>query len=587
MLVYGDSRRIESTERLVDALRNRLKARPRGDSSELRDWSTHLLIEAGELVQGIFDAVRARHQLVLRPPDLVLRDLALAAARAHLATEPELYRPREELSSAARAVECALDRLIWLDVPSQVQIHVPEGYAYYAVYPVLYALAAQQAARVARPWVVLGILSIGASLGAVVAAVLGTDQLYFVRPVGPVFCREVSFDAHLQQALATHGENAHYAIVDEGPGLSGSTFGAVADWLEHHGIDADRIHFFPSHAVDLGPRASEAHRARWECARRCHRPFESYFDDARLRRVVFDGKEGELLDVSAGRWRSERFRDRAAWPPVHPGFERRKYLLCSSDGMRIAKFVGLGRYGQAAVRRAFLLHGHGFVPEPLDHRDGFLVSRWHENAVPLEEAPIARGDWLSHVAQYLAFVADECRAESAGASPEELLNMTCVNVGEALGEKEATRVRERWSGRLREIAAACTPVAIDARMHAWEWLALPDGRLLKADALEHHADHGLVGCQDLAWDVAGLRIEHALTAPECEQLVIELASRTPYRPHREKETFLTWCYSAYQLGYYALAAEAAATSDPDEARRSARWRDVYASHLRRLLTTSL
>jgi hypothetical protein len=239
------------------------------------------------------------------------------------------------------------------------------------------------------------------------------------------------------------------------------------------------------------------------------------------------------------------------------------------------------------VKRAFLLHRRGFIPEPLDYRHGFLVSRWHEITMPLEEAPIARTDWLSHAAEYLAFLANRCRVEAAGASLEELLNMTCVNVREALGEKAAAGVADRWRGRLAEIAAACTPVAIDGRMHVWEWLALPDGRLLKSDALEHHADHGLVGCQDLAWDLAGLRIEHAMTRAECEQLIVALAATTPYRPQREKETFLTWCYSAYQMGYYALAKEAAATWDPDEERRSARRRDFYASRLRRLLGTSL
>jgi hypothetical protein len=586
MLVYGDCRRIDSARRVITALRARLARRPTSGSVAAREWATNLLIETGELIQGLLDALGARDETsCAAAPDDLLRDLALDVARLYLATEPEIAARVPPPAHTVRSVERALARLARSNLPAQVEIRAPEGYAYYAVYPVLYAMAARELEAWDCSWVVLGIRSIGTSLGAVVAAAAGTDQLYFLRPTGPPFRRVVSFDPSLEQALVAHERLAHYAVVDEGPGLSGSSFGAVADWLQRHGVSSGRIHFFPSHAGDLGPQASAPHRARWKRAHRCYCAFETYFDEARLRSAVFDGLPGEIRDISAGRWRPDVYPDPAAWPPVHPGLERRKYLLRSKAHTRVAKFVGLGAYGRAQVERALLLHDRGFIPEPLAYRNGFLISTWHGAATALDHASVARDVWLARAGRYLAFLASSPRVASAGASPEELLNMACINIGEALGREAATFFENRWRGRLGIVAAASAPVAIDGRLHPWEWLALPDGRLLKADALEHHADHGLVGCQDLAWDLAGLRIEHALTAFEYEQLLETLAETSSYRSHREKETFFACCYLAYQMGYYALAADAA--DDAAEQRRSWGRRDFYADHLRDLLERGL
>jgi hypothetical protein len=37
------------------------------------------------------------------------------------------------------------------------------------------------------------------------------------------------------------------------------------------------------------------------------------------------------------------------------------------------------------------------------------------------------------------------------------------------------------------------------------------GRLLKTDALDHHARHDLVGCQDVPWDIVGVTVELGLS----------------------------------------------------------------------------
>src|SRR5262249_59004195 len=89
-------------------------------------------------------------------------------------------------------------------------------------------------------------------------------------------------------------------------------------------------------------------------------------------------------------------------------------------------------------------------------------------------------------------------------APAELAAMISRNVFLALGPDAAAAARRaappgRW-----------TPVAIDGRLHAWEWLLAPSGRVLKTDGVDHHAAHDLVGRQDVLWDVAGAVVELGL-----------------------------------------------------------------------------
>src|SRR5581483_7018731 len=99
-----------------------------------------------------------------------------------------------------------------------------------------------------------------------------------------------------------------------------------------------------------------------------------------------------------------------------------------------------------------------------------------------------------------------------------------------------------------------------------EWLLLPDGRIVKADALEHCRGHDCIGPQDLMWDVVAAGIE--LNMNEAEQQTVEeqLARHGLLRPDPFLRSFYRQCYLAFQMGYYVLAAQAHAQS-PDEAER--------------------
>ena len=114
-------------------------------------------------------------------------------------------------------------------------------------------------------------------------------------------------------------------------------------------------------------------------------------------------------------------------------------------------------------------------------------------------------------------------------------------------------------------------------MHAWEWVALDGGKLLKCDAVDHHAAHDLVGCQDVTWDLAGAEIELGLSHVELHRVIAIVEDITARRVDPELLAFLRPCYLAFQLGRHALAAGSADETEGARLRVAA---DRYAAHLR-------
>jgi hypothetical protein len=94
-------------------------------------------------------------------------------------------------------------------------------------------------------------------------------------------------------------------------------------------------------------------------------------------------------------------------------------------------------------------------------------------------------------------------------------------------------------------------VRTDNRLHAWEWLVTNDG-FLKLDAVDHCCAHDLVGCQDIAWDLAGGIAEHDLQADEIV-LLGELLKREGVEVDRELTSMLLPCYLVFQLGMWTTA----------------------------------
>jgi hypothetical protein len=592
MLVYGDAKRREDTAEKIERIRVALAhlgdLRPGIERhAALAGW----LMEAGELEQALLDDQLAREGRE-RATALSgrLSRLTRAIAEAFLLSFVHEGKPPsfDGVRSAAAPVRAALRLLRDLrgaGTPDELSVTIPEGYAFYGLYPETYLKVGEDLRQDGPgPVRVIGIRSIGTSLGAAVAAAAQADLSITVRPGGHPFARSVTLGDRLARKLlagATGGE-IRFAIVDEGPGLSGSSFGSMADWLEDRGVPEESIVFAPSHRGAPGPYASERHRTRWERARRYVRDFEelplaSWVED------LTGAPESPLEDLGAGRWRDHLFPavylagDR---PPVHLQQERRKYLLRAGGKRWLLKFAGLGRYGEEALERAEALRQAGFVPPVAGLRHGFLVGPWLDGARPLPLVPDAdREALLDQVTRSIAFRAERWPAGSGrGATPEKLLEMAEFNARQLLGD-EAEPLRA-WRQRLPELTAAARPVLTDNRMHAWEWLVLPDGRLLKSDAVDHATGNDLVGAQDPCWDVAGAIVELGLEGDERARL-LELAGRREVRA--PWLSFYVQAYLAFQLGHWTLAAQAMEGMDAQEAAAARRAAERYAERLRQEL----
>ena len=545
MLVYGDRTRECEPAVVVGELATRLDG--------AHDALVAAFIDASELAQGIADVERSARGVDARgaASDRAMR-LLVALARAI----DDSWTGR---ALSLEAVRDGLGELARGALPGCVQTRQAEGYAYYALYPEAYLVAVQRAPI--APDHVIGIRSIGTGLAALVAAASGASLPATVRPFGEPHRREVAVAPELL-AEWLRDPHATFAVADEGPGLSGSSFGAVIDLLERHGIAADRVLCFPGHRGALGPAASPRHRARWE---RMHR----YCIDAgelmreRLERwiaALVGPLEGPLVDISAGAWRRVRYASEDEWPACFLQQERRKYLARTGSGTWLARFVGLGRTGERAYALALAASAAGFTPEVAGLAHGFLLERWLEGR-PLEPRAFDRGALVDRVGRYLAF--RTTRTGDGGATRDELIAMVRRNVTLGVGREAADHVCARMP------AFEPRRVAIDGKLHAWEWLVQPDRTLVKTDAYDHHAAHDLIGCQDIAWDVVGATIELGLDPCEEQQLA------TYVDADPRALAFLRPCYLAFQLGRAHLAA----TTDVSEAPRLRAAAQRYATLL--------
>lgn len=604
MLVYGDAKRVEDPREKDARIRAGLE---RLEKTELRIERhailAELLVEAGELEQGLLD-----HQLRLHKEERP-SPVGEAASRLTRAVAEVLlpsFRtfgtlpPGASVWFATQPIERALEALLTLELPQEVAVSVPEGYAFYGLYPETYFCAAEELRREGSgPLRVVGIRSIGTGLAAAVAAVVGERaSVASVRPGGHPFSRKIAVGQRLGSELLAgigegNGNRPRFAIVDEGPGLSGSSFGCTADWLEDRGVAPEDISFFPSHRGGLGPYASERHRDRWDRVRRHVVEFERVFTSPEARwpltrwtEDLAGEPEGPLEDLSAGRWRERLFPDRSQWPAADVQGERRKYLLPAAGRHWLLKFAGLGRYGREKLAMAEALGGAGLIPPVAGLRYGFLVGPWIEGARPVSLAPeVDRLALLDAVARYLAFRVSHFPAapEDRGATPLKLFEMASFNAKRALGPHLGWAVQE-WQDRLSEIARLERPVLTDNKMHAWEWLVTPGGKILKADALDHHRANDLVGPQDPAWDLAAAAVELDLGEAELALLADAVAGRGGVpRAEPVQLGFYTVAYLAFQLGRHTLAAEALEHSAPAESAGMRSEVNRYAERLRRVL----
>ena len=98
-------------------------------------------------------------------------------------------------------------------------------------------------------------------------------------------------------------------------------------------------------------------------------------------------------------------------------------------------------------------------------------------------------------------------------------------------------------------------------------------RILKTDAVDHHASHDLVGAQQIDWDVTGAIVEFDMKAKERVSFLELLAREGVIAEHL---AFHEAAYLAFQLGAHTLASQ----MNPSEGERLSRAAQSYAGRFR-------
>jgi hypothetical protein len=511
-------------------IRRDLAARiERCSSLRSREALLSLVIRSGEIESALEDIDHPGSSNARMFTDAVANVLSNPAAPGGL---PELRALAEQL-----------------DLPAELELRRPEGYAYYALDPNDYAKLASTVNVASRRVVVLGIRSIGASLSAVVAAELGARGIAVsrasVRPSGHPWDRRAEWSSHTRPVVE-EARDAAFFVVDEGPGLSGSSFLAVGEALNESGVPRASVHFLCSRRPDTARLVAPNAETRWKC-------FNAHFTEPRPQR------EGEL-DLCAGRWRDFSRTQRDEMPMVWGQRERSKYL--SSDRRVLRRFVGYPPYGEPVAERAEILALAGFSPAVLDYREGFLSQRWDGGRY----FPILGIRPVERIAEYLAFRA---RSFPVRSTADDLEHMLRANVAEAAGVELPSDLR-------LEVVA---PTVCDGSLAAHEWLLSANGRILKTDSTDHGDDHLFPGPCDSAWDLAGAIIEWSFDANERERLLSSYRALTGDDASARLATY-ELAYAAFRVGCMRMAKLSA---DPSDAELLARAERRYEDHLRRKL----
>jgi hypothetical protein len=108
--------------------------------------------------------------------------------------------------------------------------------------------------------------------------------------------------------------------------------------------------------------------------------------------------------------------------------------------------------------------------------------------------------------------------------------------------------------------------------------------LIKADALDHHRAHDLIGCQDLAWDVAGATVEFDVGQKDSDEFVASVEHWAGHRIDRQLLEFCRVAYLAFRLGQARFGEPL--VGDRNEQQRLSRVGDRYAAELQDLLEST-
>ena len=516
--IFRDGKTTVGGPRLVRELGDRLLA-IRSFGLAGRAELTDLLLRAGELECALQD--------VTSPAAALAESITDAIATSLVSGVP---LRSEELSQCARS----------LDVPETLQLATPEGFAYYSLHPLDFVDLVRRFAE-SRRAAVVGIRSIGTTLGALVQSALRADgrvvERITVRPTGHPYDRVTNLSPVQRQWVETMRDNgANFLVVDEGPGMSGSSFLSVGEALVNTGIPRARISFLCSREADPASLTAPNAAQRWPSFT-AHSTQPTRHLPPRARHYI-----------AGGIWRANVFSTEDEWPASWRQMERLKFL--SEDGSLRFRFEGFGRFGESVYQRALQVASAGFGPAPLARDEGFGVYPMLDgrHMTPAD----ANADLLKRLAEYCAFRAQQMPVQVT--HTPELQTMLRFNLREDFGVELPTRVTELRIER---------PVIADGRMLPHAWIACGES-MLKVDSATHGDDHFFPGPTDIAWDLAGAISEWNLS-PEATAFFLNAYRRhSGDDPAERLPAYLTG-YGVFRTAYCKMAA--AATAGTAEAER--------------------
>lgn len=559
LLVFREGRRMVSGEELKSALLGQLESLPQTvfpesgppetrfknaalfkNTALSKNVALKALLRAGELECVAVDAGSSPYFFQ------TLTDfLADALLTDHFTNDLRANEKLNELKALLEAVS----------LPNTLSVSTPEGFAYYNLHPLAFADVLQKVAPFPQRIAVIGIRSIGTTLSSICSAATrrrGVQaERITVRPTGHPYDRRTEFSP--QQLEFVRREifaGAGFLIVDEGPGLSGSSLLSVGEALVRSGVASAKIIFLCSYEPNVEALCAPGGPRRW-------REFRSIAaaPSAQIRKPV----EAQIW-IGGGEWRGHLLSQglvsqASCWPASWMSFERAKYLSGSAviatsaaSDCRFFKFLGLGHYGEQVFEREERVAAAGFAPPPRMESDGYvsypLISGRPMGAEELTESVLAR------MAAYCAFRQQNFSArlshiEPAHAGPSHLDSL------QQMAEHNLKELRF-------EIPVKLTmehPVLADAHMQPHEWLLTSSGQVLKTDSGGHGDDHFFPGITDIAWDLAGAIIEWKMEAEQAATF-LEMYRRASRDNAAPRIAEFIKAYAVFRCAYCMMAAKA-------------------------------
>lgn len=534
LLVFRDSKRKSSLKELCAALILLLDASTDGQ----RGASLDALIAAGQMESALADS----HSEHTTAAESITDRLAAVCINPSTAGLNSLRNSLERLAAESE---------------NPLQVSDPEGFCFYSLHPLDYA-DAMTSFRHHDQVAVIGVRSIGTTLSAVAVAALnasgGRASRITVRPTGHPYDRCTEFTAGQELWIREQvNDNAQFVIVDEGPGLSGSSFLSVAESLVRQRVPSSNI-------TMIGTRDADPDKL---CARKAPERWLRYKSHTASSRMA--AQHSDLRSLGGGAWREIFLPRTVEWPACWAEMESSKFI--SRDSKNFFKFEGLGPAGAAMRRRAVALSDAQFGPLYEASKEG--VSRYRVVAGrPLHITDLS-GEIIDQIADYCSFRAKRFHAAN---EPTDLKQMLAFNYSQETGGELD----------LRKINLTCEQAAIpDGRMQPHKWLWSEDGkRFLKADGTRHGDDHFFPGPTDILWDLGGTAVEWNMTQDAADYLTQRLEQHGYRRVSSRLPSFVL-AYSCFRMGYCKMA-----MSSVENPQEQSRFESAYKFYRRKMVDTA-